>query len=174
MAQTPEEFVLRPGTPHPTQAGIVFSLEAHGHKHGSKGLTTGHWTVRYARGDEHGELPFSASAPEDFYGEGLAFGSLFRLLGESQGGVKVALNPQTASPHQSEQAGCKEVLQHQLTFAKDFPPGVSFAQGVSAKAGTGACIFSPVDDSAVVVVGAYSFEVLHARKRKAHQSPPPK
>jgi hypothetical protein len=35
---------------------------------------------------------------------------------------------------------------------------------VSAREGTGACIFSPDDGSAVVVVGMYSLEVLFARK----------
>src|SRR5215831_4773545 len=97
MAQAPQEFVLKPGASHEARGGIVFRLEEGGHKHGEGGLATGRWTLRFERGGERGELPFSASAPEDFYGEGYAFGTLFRMMGESPGGgVKLVLRPRTA------------------------------------------------------------------------------
>src|SRR5438128_11097028 len=69
MAQAAEEFVVRPGSPHEASGGIVFSLEEGGHKHGEGGVATGRWALRFERGRVKGELSFSASGPEDFYGE---------------------------------------------------------------------------------------------------------
>jgi hypothetical protein len=162
MAQIGEEFVVRPGSPHEASGGLVFSLEAGSHKHGEGGLATGHWVLRFERGREKGLLPFTASAPEDFYGEGYAFGALFRLMGEAPGGgIKMLLRPRTATPARATRhaLGCREILQHhQGKFA--LPEGVSLAGGASVREGTGACIFSPTDGSAVVVVGMYSLEVL--------------
>jgi len=174
MAQAPQEFVLKPGASHEARGGIVFRLEEGGHKHGEGGLATGRWTLKFERGGEHGELPFSASAPEDFYGEGYAFGTLFRLMGESPGGgVKLVLRPRTASPPRAarHRQGCREVLDHpdKLTL----PPGMSLAGGASVREGLGTCIFSPTDGSAVVVVGMYSLEVLHSRRMQGPPAPGP-
>ena len=165
MAQSPEEFVVRPGSPHEASGGIVFSLEEGGHKHGEGGLATGRWALKFERGRDKGALPFSASAPEDFYGEGYAFGALFRMMGEAPGGgVKMVLRPRTGSPPRATRhaQGCREILQHhgKLTL----PAGVSLAGGASVREGAGACIFSPLDGSAVVVVGMYSLEVLYTRR----------
>ena len=177
MTLPPEEFVVRPGAPHKTAAGIVFTLEQHGHKHGEGGLTTGRWTLRFSRGVRRGKLPFTASGPEDFYGEGYAFGSLFRLMGASgEGGLNVVLGPRTAAPpREARKAGdCEEVLEHESRFAPGLPEGVSLSEGVSLREGTGACVFSPDDGSAVVVVGKYSLEVLYARKQQRPPGPVPK
>ena len=165
MAQSPEEFILRPGAPHTAAGGTVFTLVEGGHKQGEGGLATGHWALRFERGRDKGELAFSASGPEDFYGEGYAFGALFRLMGEAEGGgIKMVLRPRTASPVRAARhaQGCREVLQHQEKLG--LPEGVSLAAGASVREGPGACIFSPLDGSAVVVVGMYSLEVLYARK----------
>jgi hypothetical protein len=177
MALPPEEFVVRPGAPHKTAAGIVFTLEERGHKHGEGGLTTGRWTLKFSKGVRSGKLPFSASGPEDFYGEGYAFGSLFRLMGQAEeGGLKVVLGPRTAeAPREARKAGdCEEVLEHESRFAPGLPEGVSLSEGVSLREGTGACVFSPDDGTAVVVVGKYSLEVLYARKQKPPPGPIPK
>jgi hypothetical protein len=45
---------------------------------------------------------------------------------------------------------------------------------VSFREGTGACVVSPDDGSAVVVVGKYSLEVLYARKQQRPPGPVPK
>jgi hypothetical protein len=174
MAQSPEEFVVRPDSPHEASGGIVFSLDEGGHKHGEGGLTTGRWALRFERGRDKGSLPFSASAPEDFYGEGYAFGVLFRMMGEAPGGgVKMVLRPRTTSPPRAARhaQGCREILQHQGKLA--LPAGVSLAGGASVREGAGACVFSPMDGSAVVVVGMYSLEVLFARKDKGPPGPVP-
>jgi len=167
MARSPEEFVVRPGSSHEASGGIVFSLDEGGHERGEGGLATGRWVLRFERGRDKGLLPFTASAPEDFYGEGYAFGALFRLVGEAPGGgVKMVLRPRTASPSRAARhaEGCREILQHQDKLA--LPAGVSLAGGASVREGAGACIFSPLDGSAVVVVGMYTLEVLHARKKE--------
>jgi hypothetical protein len=174
MAQSPEEFVVRPDSPHEASGGIVFSLDEGGHKHGEGGLTTGRWALRFERGRDKGSLPFSASAPEDFYGEGYAFGVLFRMMGEAPGGgVKMVLRPRTTSPPRAARhaQGCREILQHQGKLA--LPAGVSLAGGASVREGPGACIFSPTDGSAVVVVGMYTLEVLLARKKEGPPQPGP-
>ena len=161
MAHPTEQFVLRTGAPHQTAGGVVFTLEAGGHKHGDHGLTTGQWTLRFSRGQKKGALSFVVSGSEDRYGEGLAFDSLFQLLGEAPGGgVTVALRPDSTGGRPRD---CREVLDAKSTFK--LPEDISLAMGASAREGTGACIFSPLDDSAVVVVGKYSLEVLHAQRR---------
>ena len=167
MAQAAEEFVVRPGSPHEASGGIVFSLEEGGHKHGEGGVATGRWALRFERGRDKGELSFSASGPEDFYGEGYAFGALFRMMGEAPGGgVKMVLRPRTASPSRAARhaQGCREILQHKDKLG--LPAGVSLAEGASVREGAGSCIFSPLDGSAVVVVGMYSLEVLFAAKKE--------
>lgn len=173
MAQSPEEFLLRPGEPHKASDGTVFALDAGGHKHGEGGATTGQWTLRFERkGKKPESLQFTASAPEDFYAEGYAFSSFFRLMGEAPGGgVKLVVNPTTKHPlsPKPKRRSCDEILEQQKSF--DLPAGVSLAGGASARKGTGTCIFSPTDGSAVVVVGAYSLEVLHARRVAAPPAP---
>ena len=174
MAQSPEEFVVRPGSPHQAADGLVFSLEEGGHKHGEGGLAAGRWVLRFERGRDKGELRFSASAPEDFYGEGYAFGTLYRLMGEAPGGgINVVVRPRTGSPARAARhaQGCRGILEHQDKLA--LPEGVSLAGGASVREGAGACIFSPVDGSAVVVVGLYSLEVLFARKAEGPPRPGP-
>jgi len=174
MAQSTEEFVVRPGSPHEASGGFVFSLEAGGHKHGEGGLATGNWVLRFERGRDKGLFPFTASAPEDFYGEGYAFGALFRLMGEAPGGgVKMVLRPRTTSPPRAARhsQGCREILQHKDKLA--LPEGVSLAGGASVREGAGACIFSPTDSSAVVVVGMYSLEVLFAGYKQGPPQPGP-
>lgn len=175
MAQSPEEFVVRPGESHEASGGIVFTLAEGGHKHGEGGSATGNWTLRFERGSKKGEVVFTASAPEDFYGEGYAFGTLFRMMGEAPGGgINLVVRPRTKSPARATRSaqGCREILGHaeKLTL----PEGVSLAGGASAREGPGACIFSPIDGSAVVVVGIYTLEVLHARKKAAPPGPVPK
>lgn len=160
--------MVRPGTPHEASGGIVFSLEEGGHKHGEDASTSGRWVLRFERGRDKGALPFTASAPEDFYGEGYAFGALFRLMGEAPGGgVKLVLRPRTASPPRATRhsQGCREILQHHQNLP--LPAGVSLAGGASVREGAGACIFSPIDGSAVVVVGMYSLEMLFAARKEA-------
>ncbi len=177
MTHPPEEFVLRPGVPHRTAAGIVFNLEQGGHKHGEGGLATGRWTLRFSRGKKRGKLPFATSGPEDWYGEGYAFASLFRLLGESpEGGVRIIVDPRTAAPPRGARQArdCEELLEHEDRFAPGLPAGVSLKGGASAREGTGACVFSPIDGSAVVVVGKYSLELLYARKEQVGPGPVPK
>jgi hypothetical protein len=172
MAQASEEFVVRPGAPHEASGGVVFSLEEGGHQQG--GLATGHWVLRFERGRDKGLLPFTASAPEDFYGEGYAFGAMFRLMGEAPGGgVKLVFRPRTASPPRAARhaGGCREILQHQGKLA--LPAGVSLAGGASVREGAGACIFSPTDGSAVVVVGMYSLEVLFTAAKEGPPQPGP-
>ena len=172
MAQSPEEFVVRPGASHEAAGGIVFALAEGGHKHGEGGLATGAWTLRFERGRDKGELAFNASAPEDFYGEGYAFGVLFRMMGEAPGGgIKLVVRPRTSSPVRAARnaQGCREILSRAANLA--LPEGVSLAGGASAREGPGACVFSPTDGSAVVVVGMYTLEVLHARKKDAPPGP---
>jgi hypothetical protein len=172
MAQVGEEFVIRPGSPHEASGGLVFSLEEGGHKHGEGSLATGQWVLRFEKGREKGLLAFTASAPEDFYGEGYAFGALFRMMGQAPGGgIKIALRPRTSSPARAARhaQGCREILQHhEGKFA--LPEGLSLAGGASIREGTGACVFSPTDGSAVVVVGMYSLEVLFVGAKE----PPPR
>ena len=60
--------------------------------------------------------------------------------------------------------GCREILQHKDKLG--LPAGVSLAEGASVREGAGSCIFSPLDGSAVVVVGMYSLEVLFAAKKE--------
>src|SRR5205823_14800727 len=89
------------------------------------------------------------------------------MMGEApDGGVKVVLRPRTASPARAARhaQGCREILQHQGKLG--LPAGVSLAGGASVREGAGACIFSPTDGSAVVVVGMYTLEVLLARKKE--------
>ena len=167
MAQSTEEFVLRSGAPHTVAGGIVFTLAEGGHKHGEGGLATGSWAVKFERGREKGELQLSTSAPEDFYGEGYAFGVLFRVMGEAPGGgVHLVVRPRTASPARAARhaQGCREILDRQDKLG--LPEGISLAGGASVREGPGACIFSPVDGSAVVVVGMYSLEVLYSRRNE--------
>ena len=152
MAQAAEEFVVRPGSPHEASGGIVFSLEEGGHKHGEGGVATGRWALRFERGRDKGEL---------------SFGALFRMMGEAPGGgVKMVLRPRTASPSRAARhaQGCREILQHKDKLG--LPAGVSLAEGASVREGAGSCIFSPLDGSAVVVVGMYSLEVLFAAKKE--------
>jgi hypothetical protein len=173
MAQVPEEFVLRAGASHETKAGIVFSLVEGGHKHGSGGLTSGQWTLRFAKQAREGELAFAVTEPEDWYGEGHAFGVLFRLMGDAPGGgVRLVLQPVTSSrpraPGRPDDCG---KLARGKAVAKALPAGVSLAQGASVREGTGSCIFSPLDGSAVVVVGRYSGDVLHVRRLETAGEP---
>jgi hypothetical protein len=172
--QSPDEFLLRPGAPHTASDGTVFALDAKGHKHAQGGGATGRWTLSFQRkGKKAASLQFTASAPEDFYGEAFAFDSFFRLMGEAPGGgVKIVLRPETKQPVQatSQRRSCDQVLEQAHSFA--LPAGVSLAGGASARKGIGACIFSPTDGSAVVVVGIYSLEVLHARRVAAPPAAP--
>jgi hypothetical protein len=139
MAQRSEEFVVRPGSPHEASGGVVFSLGEGGHEYGEGGLANGRWVMRFERGRDKGELRFSASAPEDFYGEGYAFGALYRTMGEAPGGgVKVVVRPRTGSPPRASRhaQGCREIVQHQDKLA--LPEGVSLAGGASVREGAGA------------------------------------
>jgi hypothetical protein len=93
------------------------------------------------------------------------------MMGEAPGGgIKLVVRPRTKSPPRAVRnaQGCREILGHAEKLA--LPEGISLAGGASVREGAGACIFSPTDGSAVVVVGMFSLEVLHARKKDA---PPP-
>jgi hypothetical protein len=166
MAQSYEAFVLGPRSSHYTGAGILFELEEGGHKHGEGGLQTGRWTLRFQRGQRKEKLEFAAGAPEDFYGEGDAFGILFRIMGEALGGgVKIALLP-LAGVRPPAPAKCGDVLKKVA-----LPAGVSLAGGAAVREGPGTCIFSSLNGSTVVVFGRRSLEVLYTRHAPPRPSP---